>query len=83
MTNIPANVQKELASRGLDTGYLDRLALSPFLRADGASCPVRVYMTTGKAKDTDKEYLRRVAEKASSWTDAEVKAAGLALASVL
>lgn len=81
--NIPANVQKDLARRGLDTGYFDRMALSPFLRADGTWCPVRDYMTTGKVKASDKEYLRTVAEKASTWTDPEVKTAGLALAAVL
>lgn len=49
----------------------------------GTWCPVRDYMTTGKVKASDKEYLRTVAEKASTWTDPEVKTAGLALAAVL
>lgn len=80
--DTPTSAQKSPAQRGLDVGYLDRMALSPFLRTDGAFCPVRAYMSTGKVPEADKAYLRSVAEKASAWTDPEVKAASLALAAL-
>lgn len=84
MTHIPANVMADLKRRGLDVGYLDRIALSPFLRANGGRPdPVRSYMDLGKVLPENHSVLRQVAEQASTWTDSEVKAAGLTLLHIL
>jgi hypothetical protein len=98
---IPANVLADLAHRGLDVGYLDRMALSPFLSATTGNLPkhipgytpiyrpntdpVLAYITSGKVpQDVAAQVtLRKAAEKAITWLDNEVKAAGTHLLALL